>query len=167
MTTNYTTRVWDCWDAVYDALAAADWPTHPLTSKVPKVQFSGSRDVAKEMITVPGMKIPEGPVQDFATLGNVGRDETFTLVVFGWSEVAGFVDTTKGGDASRVVRDRIRELSAIAESTFRDITTGRPKGISVPGVWAHGITSLLPSVAPIEGGYGAQFNMEITFLARI
>ena len=167
MTTNYTTRVWDCWDQVYDGLAAATWPAHPLTLKVPPVQYAGSREVAKEMVTVPGMKPPAAPQQDFATLGNVSRDESFTLVVYLWSQVPGYIDATHGHDPSRLVRNRVRDLTAVVESTFRDLVTGRPRGITVPGVWKHEITSIVPTVGPIEGGFAAASTIEITFTARI
>lgn len=168
MTAVYTSRVWDCWDATYEALAAAAWTAHPTTLVVPTVRYAGARDVHQEMITVPGMKPPAGPAQDYATLGVVGRDETFTLYVELWSEVPGFIDATRDADPSRAVRNRLRDMNTIVESTFRDQTTGRPKGITILNVWKHEITAVHPGVYPLpNGGYGGIVTYELTFTARI
>ena len=163
-----TTTVWLVWDQMYDLLNAATWPTHPMTGKVPEVCFAGSREVSREMITVPGMKPPQSPTETWATLGKPGRDETYTLVVYLWSQIPSFVDTTNEHDPSRLVRARVRDLTAVVENTFRDATTGRPAGITVPGVWKHEISSIVPTVGPIEGGgFGASSTIDITFTARI
>lgn len=169
MTAVYTSRVWLCWDATFDAIAAVTWPAHPSTTVVPVPQFAGSRDVNQEMITVPGIKPPEGPASDYATMGVVGRDEQFTLVIEIWSEVPGYVSTGVNTDPSRAVRDRLRDLAALVESAFRDATTGRPKGVTILNVWKHAITATLPHIYPLPalGGYGGTVIIEITFTARI
>lgn len=166
MTAVYSSKVWACWDGMYDTLAAVAWTAHPSTGKVPPVRFAGSRDIAKEMITVPGMKPPTDG-SEYATMGVVGRDEAFTLIVYLWSEVAGYVDTTGNGDPSRAARNRVRDLTALVETAFRDQTTGRPAGIAVAGVWKWEVTAVVPAIGVIEGGYGADCTIDITFTARI
>lgn len=167
MTAVLTSRVWATWDAVFDALAAATWTTHPLTGKAPAVQFASSREVAKEMVTVPGIKPPTGPDTEQVVLGTVGRDERFTLLIVIWSIVPGYTSATPATDPSRAVRNRLRDLAAVVEGTFRDATTGRPKGISVTGVWNWSITSTSPAIGPIEGGYGGDLTMELSVQARL
>lgn len=175
MTAVYTSKVWACWDATYDALVATSWPVHPLSGKAPPVRFAGSKDQALEMITVPGMKPPTGPSQTGATMGVVGRDEMFTLVVYLWSIVPGYVDVAHpstgpgGGDPSRAVRQRVRDLAALVESTFRNQTTGRPQGVTILNVWKYEITMTAPAVfsLPEGGGYGAEVTIDLTFSARI
>jgi hypothetical protein len=115
----------------------------------------------------PGDEAPASPTEGFATLGKVGRDETYTLVVYLWSSIPSYIDGVHTHDPARFVRARVRDLTVVVENTFRDSTTGRPSGITVPGVWKHEITSIIPTVGPIENGFGASSTIEITFTARI
>jgi len=172
MTNVLPTRVFDCWDALYDLLAAQTWPVHPSTGVKPTVRFSGTKEQALEMITVPGMLEAPNPTAQQEVMGVVGDDETFTLVVHLFSMVPGYVDTTHGGDPSRAVRQRIRDLTYIVLNAVRDPTTGRPAGtqlLALLNVWNWFPSApAIPAVAPLEqNGFGASCTVRITFQARI
>jgi hypothetical protein len=158
-----TSLIWDCWDQLYQAIAGADFPSHPTTGLPVTVAFGGVQNIDNEMVILPGRSLKDGTSQSWANTGPPSKDDDFTLDVLVWTQVPGCT--------SFEARDRLRDLTTIIEAALRDPVTGKPSGIQrTPGdgvLWWL-VSDIIPAVGPLDTeGFGASARIEVQFRCRI
>jgi hypothetical protein len=158
-----TTLIWDCWDQLYQALAAAPFTAHPTTGFPVTVAFGGTQDVDLEMVVLPGRSQNDHAAQSWVTSGRPSKDERFTLDVLIWTSVP--------GRTAIEARDRIKELCSVVEQTLRDPVTGLPQGITLTpadGLEQWQVDDVIPAVGPLDTeGFGASCRIAVSFWARL
>lgn len=151
-----TSRVWDCWQALYELIVSVHGTGLQIEFGDP------GEDVQYEVIAVTG--VIEGPdnSQLWATMGQRARDETFGLqVVF----VAGVQ-----GQSSLEARDRLRELMDPVEAEIRTMVGQQPaQGVQlgVDGVVYAEVARVSPTVQMGDEGFVGYGEMTVLVKARI
>ena len=156
-----TSRVFACWEALYDVLNESNWSPHPSTGELPTIVFGDTTDPTNDMVIVEGVPA-DAPTQEWATMGSPSQDEQFVLRVLVGSNVPGLTQAE--------VFARVADLADVVQAALRDQTTGRPAGeftTTVPGVLWHRVGRIAPQLYAGPEGYGAYAEIDITFRVRL
>lgn len=160
----YTSRVFACWQALFDLLESQTWPAHPTTGVLPLVVFGASRDLLQEAVVVVGTPAT-GP--SLETVTNLSKEDVFALQIRAASEVPG---VEIGATIARVA-----ELADVVQDALRDTATGRMttafNGANashrVDGVIDWRLSQVRTTAYPTTEGFGAYAELDVMFKTRI
>jgi hypothetical protein len=139
--------VYVVWEVLEDLLLEADWPELPEAGPV-RVWFGDPAvppvDVPQgaETVTVIGALLNHE--EEFATAGQISKDETFTVGVQIFSLVPGRTE--------RQVRDRLCLLDAVVREVVMATTRAADRPAALCDVWLWGVTESRPVVGRNETG---------------